>query len=205
MSYDFDTPALDLSYAEHLAAVRDGQASVAKMDYEDESDANVPEGALQFNRTDGTFEQLASGIWVPQGLKSAGLHADAASRSSLINTSEISLSDGSAAATAMFRSGANTVRPSVLRLPKTCKITHLSVAGLALSSGTVTITLYKNGLSTGKTLDLTSAAISATGSIVAESFAAGDTLELYATTSSADFTVGGGGLVVADAWGHFTE
>lgn len=89
------------------------------------------------------------------------------------------------------------------RMPKAGKITHLSVAtDASVTGGTITITLQKNGSSTGKTVVLSSG-LTNSGAITAESFAAGDTIGL--TITAASYTRASGvGNFIADAWGHFT-
>lgn len=134
---------------------------------------------------------------------------DAASRSCLLGMFTYRPATANLATTLMDLSGVDNVvtGASILavNLPKAAKVTHLSFGmDSNLVAGTATLTLYKNDLTTGKTLVHSSAgAKNSYGSIVAESFAVGDLLEL-AVATSAGFSPTGG-VILGAIWGHFTE
>lgn len=133
----------------------------------------------------------------------AKLDADAATRSCILVEAYASVANGTISIQELPRALASgqTTRS---RMPKAGKVTHLSInSQTGKNGGTLTITLYKNGSTTSKTLTLPNSE-NASGSITAESFAAGDTLSLAITTSSVTFTSPPADLI-ATAWGHFTE
>ncbi len=134
------------------------------------------------------------------------LAPDAASRSTYIIQAGEILADGTAAIRTLGRQDASVTAANtkVVVAPKACKVTHLLVAlGAAITGGTLTITLYKNGATTGKTVAITSGSTNY-AAIVAESFAAGDTIGLAVTLAGVTFSGGIAG-VCADGLGHFTE
>jgi hypothetical protein len=129
------------------------------------------------------------------------LDADAASRSCLLFESRISTTGGTTAIAEMVRlGGSSTTR---IRMPRAGKVTFISVQSqTGKTSGTLTITLYKNGATTSKTFVMPNAE-SGTGAITAESFVAGDTLSLAITNASTVFTSPPADLICT-AWGHFS-
>lgn len=201
MAGDFNKPVVSSTYTNFPTEVRANDASNAKMNYESEADTNVPEGALQFNRTDRTFEQLESGVWVPKPLSSAALEPDAASRSCLVCQSQGVIVDGNTSIFEIALLGDFGI--SVLILPKAFKCTHISInLSDTLNSGTITATLYKNGSTTSKSVNITSGKNNH-GSITAESFSAGDRISSALTGASVLVDTSTANVLVT-LWGHFT-
>lgn len=134
----------------------------------------------------------------------AKLADDAATRSCIIlRTGESrDLSDGTAAIQELPMGIGQVSR---FTLPKAAKVTHLSCDTFsAVTGGTFTVTLYKNGVTTGKTLVVTSGTNNS-GAITAESFAAGDEISIAVTMASVTFSGGSSNGTSLTAWGHFTE
>lgn len=131
----------------------------------------------------------------------AKLDDDAASRRCLLSSCYSTETDGSMSIGLRALNGSELPQ---ITLPRACKVTHLSVdLRQVITSGTLTVTLYKNGVTTGKNLGITSG-VSASGAITTESFAVGDTLGIAITTASAVFASGTSQLMAA-AWGLFIE
>lgn len=134
------------------------------------------------------------------------LSDDAATRSAYLLQTSVLVADATQAITLMAREAGETVGYGAksIVMPKAGKVTHLSLAlGAAITGGTLTITLYKNGVTTGKVVTITSGSTNY-ADIADETFAAGNTLGLAYTLASCTFSGGVAGLV-ADALGHFTE
>lgn len=133
-------------------------------------------------------------------ITSAKLDADAATRSTqLYNLEALGITDGTAAiAEYAFR------RP----MPKAGKVTHITAniqqaSGASITGGTLTFTLYKNGVTTGKTVALTTGESYDVSAIAAESFVAGDRLSVALTKAGVTMTAGSQFFEVI-LWGHFT-
>lgn len=130
----------------------------------------------------------------------AKLADDAASRSTSFGCFTVQVVNGTAAASNAVRFDYN----AEIKVPKACKVTHLSlVMDKIVSSGNVVATLSKNASSTGKTLTITTGN-TAYAAITAESYAAGDRIEMLVATNALTLTSSPANLIV-DVWGHFTE
>ena len=140
----------------------------------------------------------------------AKLADDAATRSCCLAVFQNSsaFGEGSFAITAMTKKDLNN---SLSIMPKAGKVTHITaVCSAGLASGTITFTLYKNLVTTTKTITAQSSDTHASvgcfrGSITAETFAAGDRLSSYVTFSSVDWASATTADCVVEIWGHFTE
>ena len=100
-----------------------------------------------------------------------------------------------------------TQTPVRWRVPKAAKATHI-VAQVSLdpdtiTGGTLTITLYKNGATTGEALVLGAVTGGVATIATPVSFAAGDLIGL-ATTQAATTYTGGGTDINFQVWGYFT-
>lgn len=158
----------------------------------------------------GDVEELALGdglaftgagtIEIPaEGVTEGMLAPDAATRSAPIWSIDSSASDGSSSQTANYQTA----------LPKDCVVTHLTLAkqagdGNTIISGTLTLTLYKNEVTAAKTVQLAAGETSKVEDIADESFAAGDTITMYFTSSSLNSN-SNTLFFTATAWGYFTE
>lgn len=209
MAGDFNKPVVGSSYTNFPTEIRNNEKANARMNYEADADANVPDGAMQFNRTDGTFEQLETGVWVPKGIKSAGLDADAASRSTLLLTAFKDIANSNTASNITTLVDSNTAATSFISsitIPKAAKVTHLAISTSdTKSSGTLTIKLYKNAVDTSQSFNFSNGVFNQAAAITAVSFASGDSLQIKYTTSSMVWTTGVTNYICVQAWGHFTE
>ncbi len=150
----------------------------------------------------GDGVQIATAAIVDGAVTEAKLDTDAATRSCLLIESAVSVNDGSSSIGEMTRLGGSSTKET--RMPKAGKVTHITInCQTGKTAGTLTITLYKNGVTTGKTVTLGNSEHGG-ASITAETFAAGDRISLAITTSSVTFTSPPANLI-ATAWGHFTE
>lgn len=189
---NWNKPDLTTTKANWPAETRALATNAAKMDYS--GDTNIPTGAVRYVPATNEFEVYNGSTWDTQQIGSAPI------TSALSN-----ITNGSLAITQLPIVGSTNIASRVL--PKALKITHLSFVLLstgALTGGTLTVTLYKNGATTGKTLVKSTTGTSAYGSITPESFAAGDTISLAVTQSSCTFN-GGSSTIITDAWGYFTD
>lgn len=135
----------------------------------------------------------------------AKLADDAATRSALLTESAEDYADGSGAITEIRRASTGTKDVYKITMPKACKVTHLSInLSNAKTSGTLVVTVYKNGSTSGQAITMATTTDDAQALGAAVSFAAGDELSLAVTRTSCVFS-GGSTRVVGVAWGHFTE
>lgn len=154
-------------------------------------------GSIGIDTSGVTTARIADG-----NVTAAKLDADAASRSTLLLDLATSISNGTVAITEL----------DVFRVaPKGLKITQLSVAirknggsSVSVTGGTATFTLYKNGVSTGERVILSTGESSDYITISPQTLVAGDKFSLALTQSVATFT-GGSANVDIQVWGHFTE
>lgn len=174
----------------------------------DTHDYDLAQGINQCVNKDGSnATNVVKTAWIEDGaITEAKLHDDAASRSTTLISAYVLAGDGSAAATTILRN--LSVSVSRLSMPKAGKITHLSInIQQPLTSGTLTMGIYKNGVDSGQTVVMTggTGVVDRTAALAsAVSFAAGDYLQIYYSTSSAVFTTGTS-QGIYQAWGHFTE
>jgi hypothetical protein len=135
----------------------------------------------------------------------AKLSDDAASRSTLLYSGGAKAVSGGTIALGSVVNGSSSsdILPWVVRIPmpKAGKVTHLtmSIDG-SISSGTMTVTLYKNGSNTSQAVSLTSG-FRKSQAIAAVSFVAEDYIYLEV---SGTFTLTDAAVVHGAAWGHFT-
>lgn len=204
-------------------SIRYNRSSDLWQEYSSSGDtwATVPVNAAQILSGSITTTQIADGTITGtdiQGstitgskiasdtIEEANLHPDAATRSTLLMEAFQGAPDGTASDAVMYRavlSGSGIPLRSVM--PKSGKVTHISIASShSVTGGTVTVTLYKNGSTTSKSVNMTSSTpLSNYFDITDESFNVGDYFELYVSRSS--FTAASGtATVIADIWGHFT-
>lgn len=210
MAGDFNKPVVGSTYTNFPAEIRDNEKANARMNYEADADANVPDGAMQFNRTDGTFEQLETGVWVPKGIKSAGLDADAASRSTLLGTFSYYVPTFGYVGTLMpvpetryfFAGGFAGAAVFKITIPKAAKITQISMdlSAPAGSGKSISVDLGVESSYTLTPLTVSGAVNNSGYSTVSKAVTAGQRLE--ATISSA--AVDADTAVVFKVWGHFT-
>jgi len=216
------------SNAVTTAKIADGNVTLAKLANiatdrligRDTAGTGVPEaltvgGGVEFSGSGGIQRSALTGdVTAPAGSNSttiatgavteAMLADDAATRSCYLFQSGVDLDtpDGTAAIAEIPLSGNIVV--SQIAMPKAGKVTHLSVSlGTAITSGTLTLTLFKNGSTTGKSITITSGTLNH-GAITAESFVAGDSLSIAITKASCTFTSGSSNGTAVTAWGHFT-
>lgn len=170
------------------------------------SDAVTTAKILDLNVTTGKLADLAvtDAKIADNTITEAKLAADAATRSTLLyDYDPLVVVDGSAVISEV------TNRKI---MPKAGKLTHLTAAieqtsgGATVTGGTLKFTVYKNGTTTGKDVDLTTGEPAdiggtSTGEI---SFAAGDYLSIAKTQTSVTLT-GGTQAFNLQIWGHFTE
>lgn len=151
--------------------------------------------ASQIDSNAVTTSKIADG-----NVTEAKLADDAASRSALIVT-------GLTGTIANGTLAIQEIQETIRRLPKTCKITHLSISNSFnenISSGTLTITLYKNRVTTGQSLALTAGEARDYAAISVQTYAPGDTIS-YAITQASVVTPLTAVNILVDIWGHFTE
>lgn len=146
---------------------------------------------------------ITTGKVLDEAITEAKLAPDAATRSTLLyEITNQGIADGSAAI------AETTVRK---RMPKAGVVTHITAeieqttAGATITGGTLKFTVYENGVTTGKDVDLTSgqsgnAGDTSTGTF---SFAQGDLLSIATTKSSVTMTAGSQFFSI-QVWGHFT-
>lgn len=154
-------------------------------------------GSIGIDTSGVTTARIADG-----NVTAAKLDADAASRSTLLFDYATSVSDGSLSIT----------ESDVFRVaPKALKITQLSISihknggsAVNVTGGTLTLTLYKNGVSTGERVILSTGESSDYITISTQTLAAGDKFS-FAQTRSALTVTGGSANIDVQAWGHFTE
>lgn len=164
----------------------------------DTHDLDLATGINQCVNKDGSN---ATGI-----ITSTWLHADAASRSTLlIQSANVSLPTGTNAAADLYiYAGLGVLGFNIAKItmPKAGKVTHLSINMLAnVTAGSLTAILYKNGATTGKALAVTSGSDD-TGAIAAESFSAGDEISIAFSTNGVTYSASN--MMLVSAWGHFT-
>lgn len=189
---NWNKPDLTTTKGNWPAETRALATNAAKMDYS--GDTNIPTGAIRYVPATNEFEIYNGSTWDTQQIGTARMTA-----------SQSNLTNGSLAITQIPILGSTNIASRVL--PKAAKVTHLSFVLLStgsLTGGTLTVTLYKNGVTTGKTVVKSTTGTSAYGSITAESFAAGDTISLAVTQSSCTFN-GGSSTIIIDAYGYFTD
>ncbi len=152
--------------------------------------------------------QIAAAAIASEAVTEVKLHPDAATRSCILLQAgaNTNILDGTISSTALLISPDASNLVWSVTMPKAGKVTHLSLnLGKAVSSGTFTLTLFKNFSTTSKVLDVTSGPNSS-GSITAESFVAGDELQLYVSSAApVAFVTGNSRGTLGTAWGHFIE
>lgn len=202
---DFDKPVVGDTYVNWATLIKNAFQALAKMDFESQGDTNLDDGALQYNRTDKAFEQLASGVWSPLELSGANLL-----RSEILPVSVVAWPAGTAGSARASMKLANQDFYKY-RFPRAYKLTHLMLAPQynsttdpTVSGGTATATIYKNGSTTSQSITINSTdSTHKYAAITSVSFAAGDYLEVYSSTSG--LTLSNATNLVLSLIGKFTE
>ena len=228
---DYSKPNLSSGRDVFAGEVRENVNACTKID--PTGGTSIPEGAIWFDYANGLLKRYESSVWTNKpvtvsdgsitsakildgtiatadiadsNVTEAKLADDAASRSAPLISSYVLAGNGTGAAAVILRNFSVSV--TRLSMPKAGKVTHLSInIQQPLTSGTLTMGIYKNGVDSGQTVVMTGGAsvvdrTAALGSPV--SFVAGDYLEVTYSTSSAVFT-SGTSQGIYQAWGHFTE
>jgi hypothetical protein len=203
---DFDKPVIGDTYVNWSTLIKNVFQSLAKMNFESEGDTNLDDGALQYNRTDKAFEQLASGVWSAVQIGGANLV-----RSEILPLHALAWSAGTLASTrTTLLHGSNSYNK--FRFPKPFKLTDLYlmprhtdvVTDGLVTGGTATATIYKNGSTTSQSLTINSTdSTHKYASITPVDFAVGDYIEVYQTTSS--LTLSNASNLTLNLIGKFTE
>lgn len=159
-------------------------------------------GGLEFTGSAGV--RIADG-----GVTEAKLDADAATRSTLLYEAQDDITAGTAAATRVVKYTGVSGSVSDVIIPKACKVTHITAiieGGESITAGTLTFVVYKNAVTTGKDVQLSTGESDDIGDLTTgvATFAAGDALSVWVTKSS--LTISSTPLIYAiQVWGHFTE
>jgi hypothetical protein len=140
----------------------------------------------------------------------AKLDDDAASRSTLLatfirrlNGTLVNVNSYVPETFYLFNTGLTGGTVYLVTVPKACKVTHLTMDLSAAPGGSnsVSATLRKNGTTTSQAVGISNSlvTIGAVAAITAQSFTAGDTIDMLVTANPSTDIAG-----VFKVWGHFT-